>query len=97
MTYEGNPKYKHPWQSGRRGSLCPSDVSTAVAQALLDDSTPSGLARFAVHEERAFCAREHRPGAWHGYPVSYREVPPVIREQWLKDGRVSRSSLRRNW
>ena len=38
MRYESNPKHKEPWQRGRRGTLCPSDIDQAIARQLLEGS-----------------------------------------------------------
>lgn len=97
MTYEGNPKHKEPWQPGRRGSLCPASITIDVAQQLLDGSVAVGAARYATAEGIAFCAHEHRPGAWHGYPVGWREVPAPLRIDWIASGALRRSDVRKNW
>lgn len=97
MRYDGNPKHKHPWQAGRRGSLCPREIGAEVAQTLLDGSVPDGGARYATWNGRAFCAREHQEGLWHGYPVGWHEVPPPIRNKWLRDGVLKRSDLGKHW
>jgi hypothetical protein len=97
VKYEGNPKHKHPWQHGRRGSLCPKEIGLDLAQALLAGSVTSGAARFATHGGQAFCAREHGADLWHGYPVGWREVPPEIRSEWVRSGLISRQDIRRNW
>lgn len=49
-TYEGNPKHKHPWQPGRRGSLCPKEIGLARAQELLAGSVEIDAVRYATHE-----------------------------------------------
>jgi len=95
--YEGNPKHKHPWQPGRRGSLCPKEIDVERAQELLAASVEIGAVRFATQGGRAFCAREHRAGAWHGYPVGWREVPPKIRGEWLSAGLIARRDVKENW
>lgn len=97
LVYEGNPKHKLPWQRGRRGSLCPPEVDADRAKELLEGSEPHAGKRFATDGEMAYCAREHRPGSWHGYPVGWREVPASIRSRWLRAGRVSRTEIRTNW
>jgi len=97
MTYEGNPKHKEPWQTGRRGSLCPRSIDARMAQQLLEESVPVGAARYAIWQSQPFCAREHRQGFWHGYPVSWREVPPEVRRDWQQKGLVRQSQIKRNW
>lgn len=97
MVYEGNPKHKEPWQPGRRGSMCPRSITLELAQKLLDGSVAAGGARYATVEGVAFCAREHRPGSWHGYPVAWREVPADVRLAWLEAGVVRRADVRKNW
>ena len=72
MIYEGNPKHKHPWQPGRRGSLCPRSISIQP-QELLERSIlgPDGK-RYATCDGRCFCAQEG--------------VPPAIGMDTLLDG-----------
>jgi len=97
MTYEGSPKHREPWQPGRRGSLCPREIELHEAQRLLAGSVCVGAARYATWRGQAFCAREHRTGFWHGYPVAWREVPPVVRLEWVRSRLVSKSEVRKNW
>ena len=97
LTYEGSPKHKHPWQRGRRGSLCPRHLSPVDAGKLLGGSIVYESKRYAAREGQAFCAQEHRQGLWHGYPVGWREVPPAIRRQWISEGVIRRRDLGRNW
>ena len=97
MRYEGNPKHKEPWQRGRRGSLCPKEIDFKVAQTLLAESELSDRRRFAAHEGIAYCAREHRDGLWHGYPVGWSEVPPAVRNLLIETGKVTQREIKRNW
>ena len=96
MRYESNSKHSEPWQRGRRGSLCPREVR-GIAQALLADSEPVEARRYAVHDGKAYCAQEDRPGVWHGYPIGWKEVPPKLRIRWRKQRRVSRRDINRHW
>ena len=98
MEYQGNPKHKEPWQRGRRGSLCPPEVTGEVAKALLEKSVEVGRARFAAHEGRAYKAfRNPETDSWHGFPVAWQEVPDSIWRAWIHEGRIQRSDLRRYW
>ncbi len=94
LVYESNPKHKEPWQRGARGSLCPKDADgpALLAKSQVDASHPGK--RYATDGHRAYCGQEHRPGRWHGYPVSWREVPPVIRAALLTEYKVSKRDLR---
>lgn len=98
-VYEGNPKHKAPWQPGRKGSLCPPDISIERARELLQSSVEEGKTRFAADKGRAFCARIHNAAKnrWHGYPVGWKEVPPSVRSQLLKAGAVQPQEVRRYW
>jgi len=98
LAYEPNPKHKLPWQPGRKGPLCPK-WSHSQALALLEESVPvaKGKHRYATINGIAFCALEHRPGIWHGYPIGWEAVPPKILKQWIKDGNVSRKQIRDSW
>lgn len=97
MRYESNPKHSDPWQRGRRGARCPSDIGAERAQQLLSTSENSDGKRYAVFEGRAFCAQQHGCNVWHGYPVGWKTVPVQIRKQWLHAGRLRRRDIRRNW
>jgi hypothetical protein len=97
VNYESNPKHKHPWQPGRRGSLCPVEITPEIAQQLLSGSILNGRTRWACWNGRAFCAREHLNASWHGYPVGWREVPPAVRLQMMEVGILSRRDVRTNW
>src|SRR5437899_2817389 len=92
LVYEGNPKHKVPWQAGRRGSLCPKDITAEQAQEMLRSSTLSGKKRYAVDSKgRPFAAQAHAPtkGRWHGYPVAWKEVPGEVRKTLQEKGLVS--------
>jgi len=66
-----------------------------LAQELLEGSVLAGSVRYAVWNGGAFCAHEHwPPGCWHGYPVSWMEVPPVVREGWVRTSMVTRAQIR---
>lgn len=97
MHYESNPKHSDPWQPGRRGALCPKSLSLEVAECLLRNSELAGRKRYAVFEGQAFCAQEHAPGTWHGYPVGWLHVPPAIRKRWLAEGALRKRDMQRNW
>lgn len=100
MKYEPNRKHKEPWQPGRKGSLCPSHISEEDRDRLLAESEedPTGAGkRFATDGSRAYCAQEHRPGVYHGYPVGWREVPEKLRRQWLAAGKVKKREIALFW
>lgn len=97
MRYESNPKHSDPRQPGRRGTRCPSDVTADVAERLLRDSELVGRKRYAVFEGRAFCAQEHAPGMWHGYPVGWKHVPYTLRQRWRRERAVRKRAIRDNW
>ena len=95
--YEANPKHKEPWQPGRKGSLCPA-WSHELAQDLLRESAVSSAgSRFATRDGQPFAGQEHQPGYWHGYPISWSEVPEKIRRNWIEDGMVTRKQIRDSW
>jgi hypothetical protein len=97
MRYEGSLKHKEPWQRGRRGALCPPEIDAAGAQQMLTESELSDQTRYAVREGRAFCARQHAPDVWHGYPVGWVRVPERLRRKWLDEQRVRRRDIRTHW
>lgn len=99
MNYEPSDKHKLPWQRGRRGSLCPDEITLEDAQRMLTEglALPGADKRFGTDGERAFCAQEHAPGRWHGYPVGWEEVPPTLREAFRAKRGVGRRAQRRFW
>jgi hypothetical protein len=94
MVYESNPKHAEPWTSGRRGTLCPREITLQEAQRLLDTSDEWGAQRFAVRDGRPYCANEHSPGRWHGHPILWEKVPRTLVLRWVREGRVRRSETR---
>lgn len=97
MLYDSNSKHSDPWQPGRRGSVCPKTIDQKTAQYLLLRSEVEGNKRYAFLDGQAYCAQEHRPGLWHGYPVGRVAVPMRLRQKWQHDDVVRRSDFRRNW
>jgi hypothetical protein len=61
---------------------------------LLSESLVFGRKRYAVLEGKAFCAQEHEPGRWHGYPIGWEEVPHSLRKTWLEEGKVTRRDMK---
>ncbi len=98
LVYEGNPKHKLPWQSGRKGSLCPPDIGIDRARELLRTSIAEGNRRYAVDQGRPFCAQPNSAkNRWHGYPIGWVEVPDSLRERLRVAFHVSNSEVRRFW
>jgi filamentous hemagglutinin len=98
LHYVPNPKHDEPWQRGRRGSLCPKEISRKQAQKLLDDSELAGGKRYAVHEGRPYWAQDDGAGGWHGYPIGWKEVPSKLRTRWEKrEKRVKKREIDRHW
>jgi hypothetical protein len=96
MRYERNPKHKEPWQPGRKGAICPS-WSHSHVQQLLESSIQVGKKRFATLNQLPFAAQEHGKNVWHGYPVSWSEVPYTVRKSFVDAGLVKKSSIRSYW
>jgi len=88
LIYESNPKHRDPWQIGKRGSLCEPEVRPLAEDLLLTSVFWEGK-RYAVHKGRAYCAQEHLPNRWHGYPVGWVEVPPKVARQWMRNGNLT--------
>ena len=95
MEYKSNQKHSEPWQRGRRGSLCPKEVR-GIAAELLDGSELVETRRYAIHDGKAYCAQEDRPGIWHGYPVGWKEVPHQLRLRWRRQRLVSNRDIKKN-
>jgi len=98
LRYEPSPKHKLPWQPGRKGTLCPP-WSHKQATTLLAGSVPAlkGKRRYATIEGVPFCGHEHLPGVWHGHPVGWTEVPPLIRLKWVREGKVTKRQVKVYW
>ena len=96
MQYESNPKHSEPWQRGKKGSLCPKDMRS-LAQQLLDGSVLVDENRYAFYDGKAYCAQEHGPDRWHGYPIGWKEVPPALVQQWTKAGLIKRRDIQQYW
>ena len=96
LIYESNPKHSEPWQPGRKGSICDKDVRP-LAQDLLEQSVAWGDKRYAVVDGKAYCAQQHLPGRWHGYPVGWRDVPPKLRGEWLKRDQLKKRDVKKYW
>lgn len=94
LLYEPNPKHKPLPSPGRRGTICPPGV---VGADLLPGSVLHGSKRFATDGLHAFCAQQHDPerDAWHGYPVSWPDVPPAIVRAWTESIPGLRREIRR--
>ena len=71
LRYESNPKHSDPWQPGQKGSICDQEVRHHVVE-LLQTSQLDGDKRYALFDGRPYCAQEHLPGVWHGYPVGWQ-------------------------
>jgi hypothetical protein len=101
-TYVGNPKHKNMPHRGVHGSPCPDSIDERRAQELLDSSDPDPKhldgqgKRYCTDGNDAFCAQCHDQvrNEWHGYPVTWPEVPPAIRARWLRAGTVQRRTIR---
>ena len=97
LVYVPNPKHKEPWQRGRRGSVCPTEITPEQAQQLLNDSELVDQKRYSVHEEGHF-AQDDGSGGWHGYPVGWKGVPSKLRTRWQKrENRVRKRDIDRYW
>lgn len=94
LQYEPSPKHKPLPSPGRRGATCPSEADGA---ALLAVSVVHGQKRYATDGVQAFCAQCHDVARdlWHGYPISWSEVPPSVRRAWSDETPELRRAIRR--
>lgn len=103
MRYEPHDKHKSWPSRGVKGARCPDEEAMAKsAVELLAESVPKGGGsdkRYACDGRYAFCAQAHRPeqGLFHGYPVTFREVPAAILTAWIHGGLVTRRHAQRYW
>jgi len=96
MVYESNPKHRNPWQIGKKGSLCEAEVRPLASQ-LLEESVLWEGKRYAIHQGKAYCAQEHEPNRWHGYPIGWLEVPSKLTLQWIREQRLSKRERKKYW
>lgn len=74
--------FKHCWEK-------------TVAHDLFERATVwSDGQRFATERGVAFEAKPTGDGTWHGFPVPWESVPPLILNQGLQEGKVSRRSVK---
>lgn len=97
VEYEPNPKHREPWQRGKRGSLCPTGLDTALLLNLSVQHPSNANKRFTTDGCRAYCGHQHAPGLWHGYPEAWRQVPESLWRQWVSDGVVTKRCLKEHW
>lgn len=111
IAYRENPKHK-PGCSGEgpprwfpsSDSLCPDDISTVDAEALLAESVegssaahPDSTARYALDRQGRFfkAYSEDHGTTWHGYPVRrdlvHLQVPARVLRQFVKRGQLTRA------
>jgi hypothetical protein len=110
-TYRGSPKHKNRPALGRKGTICPewthAGLGTGVEDHNWDETEAHGLFMgseydpdgsgkvYATARGVAFAAQATADGSWHGYPVSWDEVPAELKDRWRKEKRVSARDLRR--
>lgn len=99
-VYQGIPKHKHPWEQGRRGTLCPPD---ADGPALFSDSIPdpdNARRVYATDGHCAYCAMpsnvvtDDGHDVWHGFPVTWQRVPWKVQRAWVSQGLIARPRRR---
>ncbi len=79
--FSGDP-FKHCWDK-------------TVAHRLFESATVCADGRrFATELGIAFEAKPTGDGTWHGFPVPWESVPPLILKQWFQEGTVSRRALK---
>jgi hypothetical protein len=113
--YRGNPKHKRGARSGGPArwfpdpdALCPDDVTTQLAQALLDESVdgideahPSARARYAVDGRGRFfkAYSEDHGETRHGYPVREElvgdQVPARVLREFRSRGLITAAQYKR--
>ncbi len=96
LRYRSTEKHSQPWQPGRKGSLCPSEIDVLKVGELLDQSIEFDNRRFAAYQGKSFVG-QCSGGVWHGYPVGWVEVPEPVRREFVASGTVRRSDQRKHW
>ena len=111
LRYNGSPKHarggwgsKYPkWthemepanEGGDGGDADKHDWSATLAQKLLEGSILDGKRRYATARNLPFCARSDNHGTWHGYPISWREVPESVKRAMIERGDVTMMDIKR--
>jgi len=68
-----------------------------LAAGLLEKSELVGKKRFAFQDGRPYCAQQHGDDLWHGYPVSWKEVPAELRNKWKRAKLITKREIDRYW
>ncbi|GGK17382.1 hypothetical protein [Salinarimonas ramus] len=91
------PAWTHT--DGRRAIVDEDDAtawSRTTAQTMLSASVVDKRGRrYAASRGIAFSAQMSNDGTWHGYPVPWLDVPPVVRDALVDAGHVVRRDIRR--
>jgi len=115
LQYRENPKHKPgcfgegpPRWFPSTDAICPDDISTADAVALLQESIegrgashPNARARYAMDGQGRFFKgySEDNGHTWHGYPVARekvpRQFPARVLRQFVKQGRLSSTDYKK--
>lgn len=115
--YRKNDKHKRgtsgdgpPRWFPSRDTLCPDDISTALAQELLnggvegaDEAHPGARALYAMYQGefyKAYCEGTDGPDeVWHGYPVRRelvpRQVPARVLREFVRRERLTAAEYRK--
>lgn len=95
--YEASPRHCEPITAQNPGAKCPK-WSVKVAQELLDSAQPVGNTLQATRKGVGFVAQKTRTTddseVWHGYPEAWDKMDSKLKQQWLKEGLISRKDLR---
>lgn len=73
---------RHPWGK------------TQAHEMLAESVLAQNGKRYATRRGVAFVAVGSGDGTWHGYPVPWQDVPRLIRDAFVQEGRVSRRQTR---
>ncbi|MBV9786276.1 MAG: hypothetical protein JO264_20940 [Acidisphaera sp.] len=76
--------HAHDWKE--------TPAAVLFAEAKIDEV--SGR-RYATARGIAFEAKSTADGSWHGYPISWENVPVAIKNGWLKSGAVSKRDVKK--
>ena len=82
-------------EAGNKADVDKHDWPATLAQELLDKSIADGRKRYATARKSVFCAQSANDGTWHGYPVSWIEVPQNVIDELIDAGEITREDMRR--
>ena len=80
--FSGDPR-NHPWRRTRAHDLFEASIEGEDGR------------RYATERGIAFVAVSSNDGTWHGFPITWNEVPVHIQNRLVVSGQITRSRMKR--